>query len=1126
MIDFIKKHSKLFEIILIFFLSLTPLLWLKDGQIILGHDSGFRLNPIAHLVNLFYSWDPSSNFGTDWSILKGFLITQAPETFFIALTNSFAIGQKLTFVFWFFCMGISMYIFVNAFSKEKEYWFFRVFASTFYMYNFFILQAWFIVERAKFSLFCVLPLGTLFIYKTLTKEYSILKGVILFSLISFLLNVGGNSTFYGVLLLSYGITFVYLTFVNIRRSGYREIIYFLKAGFLFSAGFLVVNSYWVLPQLYSFVNGYGSNLLSVGGISSIIEWESVITKSASFINLLRLQGMPDWYDNNLHTYAYLFVRNPFLIVFSFIPLFVLFFGFLYYKKLGLDKRWNKLIILILLFFLFGLFFTAGSHPPFGVIYIFLIKHVPGFAIFRSAFYKFGGVLWFSYIFLISFYLSLFFLKIAKRKKMYIFLTISSFYFLLAYHFPFFNGNFFIWNEPFTTKVTVPRYVNEMADYISKIPSDVRILLLPEFDNQADSYQWGFWSLDSLPRLFTNKSIIANSANSPEIINSIYYSISQNEENTFLRLIGASGITKLLWRDDVLYSDKIRMSKNFFQAKKNLENFNGVKLEKKTGAWILYEIESPYYTPILHGVGSIIHAQSDLSKLKSIFSQEESPKNTAILFNESMKGKDMKILLASNKNVIGVDCIACGPRTFSQTGGGLMMPEVKILPTSPFYYLSSLREQQVHKLHKNNPSLRIDADLGYSNKRIAEMKEIANAKLKTNNESLSVTQAIGKYKILIKDALEQTKLLSEDKRNEAFMKISIYLNSQYWFLGVQKNLYDYALEDFESLSIFIQETINSLGNKIWVTNFTENKIRYFLNLDKPGTYDFNATVGIVQAQTITVDGKSLTEFKNVVFDEGIHRVEMSYPIAENRIDIGQATESGELRMQFGERVKLPIKNFNPKERYFVSFDYKISQGRPNASIIEMIKNKPHIWNLLLNQNSAWNSFNSILEPNRDTKSVNLEFYPTGFETIGATIQIKNVKVISIYVPEVFVSKNEVPSVAAESPKMSFSRLNPTMYKVSIENSTTPFILAFGESYNEGWHAYIAEDFFQTFFTKPIPQARHYTLNGYSNGWLIDKKGNYTIIVEYFPQKIFYAGLIISGTGLFIAILILVKRKVRL
>ncbi len=1119
MIDFIKKRTKLLEVILLFFFSLTPLLWLRQGEIILGHDAGFRLDPIQHLVNLFYSWDTSANFGIDWSVFKGFLVTQTPEAFLIALTNSFALGQKLTFIFWFFSIGVSMYVFINSLFKRREYWFFRMFASAFYMYNFFLLQGWFIAERAKFSLFCAIPLGVLSIYKTLTGEYSILKGLILFSLVSLLLNAGGSPTFYGTLLLVYGITFIYLTAVNIGRKGYREIAYSLKVGSLFAVVFLTVNAYWILPQVYSFLNGYGSNLLSVGGIESVIKWESVITQNASFINLLRLQGIPDWYDNNLHTYGSLFVKNPLLIILSFIPFFILLFGLMYHKKLIIDGRSNKFVILVLLFLLFGLFFTAGSHPPFGQIYVLFIKYIPGFAIFRSAFYKFGAVLWFSYIFIVSFYLNLFLSKTLKNRKTYIFLTIFSFCFLLAYHFPFFNSNFFIWNKPFTTKLTVPSYVTDMTDYINKMPSNTRILLLPEFDHGADSYQWGFWGIDSLPRLLTNRSIIANSSNSPEIIGSIYYSISQNEENTFLRLVGVSGITKVLWRDDVLYSDKERTSQNFGQIRENLENFEGVTLEKKIGAWSLYEIKSPYHASIIHSIDSIVYAQSDLPKLRSIFSREESSGNVEILFDELMEDMNREILLSSSKNVIGAACIACGSENFSQAKGGLLMPELKILPTSPFYYLSVLREQQVRELHKNNPELRIDADLGYSNKRIVEMKEIANAKVRSDKDRFFVNEAIKKYKTLITDAVGQAGMLAEDKENKALMKTLIYLNSQFWFLGMQENLYDYALEDFEELSIFMQEKIKDLGSKIWATDFTENKIRYLFSLNNPGIYDLNVVAKDMQVGEVEVDGKSLTEFKNLTLDKGTHRIEISYPVSENLIDINEATGSGELRLKFGERAKFSIKNFNPKETYFVSFDYKISQGRPNASIIEKEKIKTRVWNLLLNQNNVWNSFNSIFEPNVNTQSVNLEFYLTGFETTGGTIQLKNLKIISVSVPEVFVSVNLPASIKNESLRISFDRFSPTAYKINVEGSVSPFVLAFGDSYSKGWRAYIVEEGKK----ERIPEAQHYILNGYSNGWLVDKKGNYPIVVEYFPQKIFYAGLIISGISILALVSIWLKRK---
>ena len=249
----IKKY---WEIIVIFFFSLTPLLWLKGSEVIIGHDSGFRLNYLDHLRNLFFSWNPVQNFGADWGILKGFLIIQAPETFFSLLFGSLQVGERISFIFWFFIIGISMYTLINSFFPKKEFWIFRIFSSLFYMFNFFLLQGWFIAERAKFSLFAALPLTVLVLFKTLSREYSVLKGTILFSLTSFFLNGGGSPPLFGSLFLVFGITFAFLTFVNIVEKGFREIAYSLKVLISFSIGFLAINAYFVLPHLYQIINKY------------------------------------------------------------------------------------------------------------------------------------------------------------------------------------------------------------------------------------------------------------------------------------------------------------------------------------------------------------------------------------------------------------------------------------------------------------------------------------------------------------------------------------------------------------------------------------------------------------------------------------------------------------------------------------------------------------------------------------------------------------------------------------------------------------------------------------------------------------------------------------------------------
>lgn len=1127
--QFVEKNPKLLEIMLIFFLSLTPLLWLKENYIVLGHDSGFRLDPIQHLINLFYSWDPSSNFGADWSLLKGFLITQAPEALFIALTKSFTVGQQLTFIFWFFLMGFSMYVFIDAFFSDKKYWIFRIFGSTFYMFNFFLLQGWFIVERAKFSLFAVLPLGVLLIYKTLTKEYSILKGVILFSLTSFLLNAGGNPTFYGALILIYGITFIYLTAANIRRRGYREIIYSFKIGLFFIIGFLAINAYWILPQIYLFFNHYSSNLLALGGIEGIIEWERVINKNASFINLFRLQGIPDWYNNNFHTYSSLFIKNPFLITFSFVFPLILLFGLLNHQQLSIEKRNNKLIFLIFLFLLFGLPFTAGSHPPFGSIYILFIKHIPGFAVFRSAFYKFGEVLWFSYIFLVGFYLNLLLLKFVKRRKLYILLGVFSFCFLLAYHFPFFNSNFFIWNTPFTTKVKVPSYVNEMADYVNNLPINTRILLLPEANQSVDSYLWGFWSLDSLPRLFTNKSIVVNGVDDQDIISAMYRAIDQNNEQAFLRLTGIAGVNKILWRDDILYSDKKRNGKSFSQVKNNLENFKSIVSEKETGAWRLYSIETNYFLPSFFIPQNFVYLYSSSRKNFSLdfFDKKALWGESAILIADSTVDKKRNLSSLYGMTITEADCILCVPNEMKDMEEKIIIPYVKLLPDSPFYFIIPFRENRTRNLYQNSPTERINFDIATASKRIAEIVQIASRNFNIEASEDLMIKTIEKYKSLIDDAVKQSDSLPEDTKNLALVRMLVYIDLQHKYFSAINNKYGLAEEQLDKLSIFMRNHIsNFLNGKIWITSSNRDKIAYLVNLKSEGNYDLTIENSDIRPAKIQIDGEEIQSLSNNYFTAGIHKIGLIYPIPDNLL-IDPRKQNWDFDINPNENAQFGIKNFEEKDTYLISFEYRVINGRLNFAVVEdgqISKEKKK----KLDSN-MWDKFSFVYKQSEGKPFTSIRFFTPNYELHGATFQLRNFKVIKSFTPLVFLSRT---SFVADriTPNISFQRINPTKYIVKVEHAVNPYVLSFGESYNAGWKASIVgsrsfsnTSFLSGIFLKPLPEEDHLKINGYANGWYMKQKGDYTVIVEYYPQKVFYVGLLISIVTIFLYAVLYIFKK---
>lgn len=86
-----------------------------------------------------------------------------------------------------------------------------------------------------------------------------------------------------------------------------------------------------------------------------------------------------------------------------------------------------------------------------------------------------------------------------------------------------------------------------------------------------------------------------------------------------------------------------------------------------------------------------------------------------------------------------------------------------------------------------------------------------------------------------------------------------------------------------------------------------------------------------------------------------------------------------------------------------------------------------------------------------------------------------------------------------PDIAYEKINKTKYILHIKNASTPFLLVFSELYNNGWKA--------TFFDGKKAE-NHIRVNFYGNGWIIDKKGDYTLEVEFAPQNFMDIGEKIS------------------
>lgn len=642
--------------------SILSFLWLSGGYTILGYDAGYRLQGLTYISDLAHSWNHTLNYGADWSIYRAFSVLLFPESLLISLTGSLQIAQGVTFVGWFLLMGLSMYALLRTIFPESKFFFFRIFSSVLYVFNFFILNGWLNAERAKFSLYAALPIAILLLYRQAFHRTHPFVNAICFGLTYAVLNGGGSPPLFGATLVVLACAIV-VFFIGVwRQRGIWDAGKLLGIYALFGVAFVCFNAYWLLPLAGLASGSYASSVAGQGGIGGLIEWEKVFSQNASFVNIFRLQGFPDWVNNSLHSYASVYGLNPFLILISFIPVLSILLGVV---RFGMkDSKQSYFLIFLFILLCMGAVMTAGSHPPTGKLYILLMRHVPGFAVFRSSFFKFAPTVWLPLIILFGYYLSLFietYLKKISVKQIVWILCIVG---VLAYHYPFFTTKGFEINKQFASRVQVPSYVYEMKKIIEQqTRPDDRILILPELDTgyitlPMDAYSWGFYSADILPRMLTNRSFVANDATDDAITRLLYTSLYTGETIRFSSLASLAGVTHILWRGDLALSDARKS--DHIDEKQLLDMLPVVKKINEAGKWRLYEINTPARSMITIASNPVY--VSGVQKGDVLFA------GSTVTLRDNATHTDEPFL-------IGAECMMCDPDEFKKFESGIYLPPV-------------------------------------------------------------------------------------------------------------------------------------------------------------------------------------------------------------------------------------------------------------------------------------------------------------------------------------------------------------------------------------------------------------------------------------------------------------------
>lgn len=1126
---------------------------------LVGHDNVYPIKIEPFLRDRLFTWSENHGVGYDQSVAMGSLMTHiidgAPH--FIGFSD--ISSQRIVYSFWFFALLASS-LFCGYILEKKTFInnpYFKYIFSFLYTFNFYTLQGWWIGERTKFSIMVVLPMFFVVLIYLFENKKRVLLLALLSALTLFLFNGGGwrGLPLYGGLFLVLFVTLFYQLLFAVIKKQLWAIKRFILFILLFFPILLSLDAYMTMPFISQTLQNYKTEINRIGGPANVFGWLDMISRDASFTNLLRLQGIPEWYTNYDHPYARLFVERSSLVLVSYIFIVVILLGFLLVKK----PKEKKMFYLFVGIFIVSIIFTAGSHEPFGYLYKILITSVPGFAIFRSPIYKFGYAYWFAASFLFAFALTYIWGKLRiinslKRIILYA-LTLIVCLALLLYQFPFITGNLFSWSKGrLSTRVTIPQYIFDVADWANKRNTNSRILLLPEANSNwtADIYKWGFYSLYPLmadlsrePFLYNHDSLKGNER---LLIDELYRAINDERWELVDSFSSMLGIEYFIVRDDYFYDLDWAQTKNPAIYTEKLLRSNRYLKVKDIGKWHIYKQKNYIEKLPIMTSSSVISYRGQLynnqdrtfvEMIKFRDKINNLSKNDSLYVKQLDISDSIKPLVRDELHII--DCVNCFALR-DQTN--IFFPEMKILPNSVFYEL-------VNNSRSNNisadPVQKLSDLLGLSLIRVSEIDSLIRSGVHRTNKLTVVETSLDKLKLEIADIRTHLNTLAttDEKRIMYYYLTDKYLMEEHRklaFIVYQENAR--ALEDDLRSAIHQIRILRSeLEDTINKFNLSENDYFYPNIIGKYELYLYTSNKQLPQYKTLKSD---MSEVNYEILSENITAIGATNLMQDSAIIAQRVNDNKvnqyEIETLYEEFVSQStcfgkkLDNVKKDDIYNINVIYSnpdvdrlLLNVFPYDEFFQKYKFTKPIAHQLLAINANFTDSRNLsfkAEQDYDRVFVGLCAPKVTQEQIDDYIKSLDIsKISNLYL----VAKRDGESGHEDVVKSNYKKINQTKYIVDIKKAETPFILSFWERYNKDWKAYIvdknfdfntgSEDiileptFFETWFRKSVPEDKHIQIDDYMNGWYLDKKGDYSIIIEYRPQIMFYEGAIISTIALF-------------
>ena len=613
------------HIVLIIILSFWPFLWLKPDYIIAGGDQYSAIRPATNFFRHFYAWEDALSLGKiDLDVARLFPM----EAFFYLLTT-LGINNSLGQIIW--EIGLLM-VGGLGMARLLDFFFFKnrlvnknklsIFAgSFFYMFNIFSLHTFF-----QFNSGPVKAFAPWFIYwlvfglDQIKRKQPFVKSSIYLALVSLgfsssAVNLASASHIF-IAAIIYWLTFIIF---NLRTRALATRLFKFSA-LVFVLLFLV-NLWWLVSTFrYSLENNqFISKIITDTGFLAETPLYETWRGLGFWAFKTYYQGIP------LIPYAH-YYYEPTLLLANFVLTIICLWG------LKQNKFQPRLTIFFSIILVLALFLGKGVNEPWGWIFLWAYKNIPGFVIFRDPYGKFMPLWAFALAGLLTFSLA------SQRKKInfavksslaLVLIIISSFFI--------FSGDF-IQNEDWykdtnrSMYTKIPAYWQEMSAYLKNQPSG-RILLTPK-NAYGQTYNWPSGLASSgPPDLYLLNSDLLNYNHTPqyhqeESVNLIYAKI--DDDQTILPQLKLTNVKYILQHNDLktkqllLNSPAPEIMLDFFR------NSDYLNLKKSFGLLDLYELKSQYYQPIIYAPEIIFFSDDqNINNLKEEISPLDLTKKIAL-----------------------------------------------------------------------------------------------------------------------------------------------------------------------------------------------------------------------------------------------------------------------------------------------------------------------------------------------------------------------------------------------------------------------------------------------------------------------------------------------------------------